>query len=148
MPCFNSAPSAAFRARWPRVRAPWAGAAIVLALILTGCANPLPENATVSEQIAASACYNDCFANRQTCDEHARFDYRQCQAGYTSAFGDYRGCLASSLERDDCGFVWWPCAENLYGACANRHRDCQAVCRATYAPPESRVLAPRMVGTP
>ncbi|EXJ13867.1 hypothetical protein [Imhoffiella purpurea] len=103
--------------------------ALGLAILLGGCAKPLVLDATLPQQFAEIACVEECRATKEQCDADARYDYRQCQAGYDTSFRTYRWCLASAIDRDDCGYPGWSCAENLYGYCSNRYHDCEKACR-------------------
>ncbi len=106
-----------------------AGVTLLSLFLLGGCAGPLGPGAAPEQQLAAIRCISDCQHTKDACVEDARYDYQQCQAGYSSSFRDYRGCLASAADRDDCGYPWWSCAENLYGYCTNRYSDCERACR-------------------
>jgi len=99
-------------------------------LLLTACAKPLVLDSTLPQQFAEISCVNSCRVTKEACDKDARYDNRQCQAGYSESFRDYRWCLASAIDREDCGYPWWPCAENLYGYCINRYNDCERACRS------------------
>ena len=101
-----------------------------LVLLATGCAGPSGGERGLADRVAEIGCLSECRARREQCDADARFDYRQCQAGYVDAFSDYRWCLASAIERNDCGYPWWSCAENRHGYCANRASECESACRA------------------
>lgn len=101
--------------------------------LLGGCSHPLVSDAPLPQQVAEVRCISECRATKDRCDADARFDYRQCQAGYGEAFREYRWCLASSFERRECGYPWWSCAENLYGYCANRAAECEAGCRSAWS---------------
>ncbi|WP_373508216.1 hypothetical protein, partial [Thiocapsa sp.] len=92
-----------------------------------------PGSTSLPEQLAELSCIGGCQGARDTCNANARYDYRQCQAGYSQAFVDYRWCLASAFERSECGYPWWSCAENLYGYCANRAAECERACRSRNA---------------
>lgn len=104
-------------------------AALVGGILSSGCAHNQSGDATLSSRIAEVACVSRCKGVQDSCNADARFDYRQCQAGYSEAFRDYRWCLASAVSRSECGYPWWPCAENLYGYCANRAAECERACR-------------------
>jgi hypothetical protein len=131
--------SAAGRARRARVGqtasesglVPHAGGALLLlgAALALGCAQPGSVQ-TVPNQLAELACIGRCKSQQEACNADARHDYRQCQAGYTQDFTTYRWCLASAMQRGECGYPGWPCAENLYGYCANRATECARACRA------------------
>jgi hypothetical protein len=112
-------------------------ASLLLAALACGCARS-PGSTSLPEQLAELSCIGACQGARDRCNADARYDYRQCQAGYSQAFVDYRWCLASAFERSECGYPWWSCAENLYGYCANRAAECERACR-------SRSKAPRSV---
>lgn len=92
---------------------------------------------TLPQQIAANmaenACINRCQATKDTCDDTARFDYAQCQAGYGQGVRDYRRCRVSSMDK--CGYFWWSCSENNYGYCTNRYWECRDACRQTRSHP-------------
>lgn len=103
---------------------------LLLAALPFGCA----QSPSLPEQLAELSCIGGCQGARDKCNADARYDYRQCQAGYSEAFVDYRRCLASAFERSECGYPWWSCAENLYGYCANRAAECEQACRARSAP--------------
>lgn len=115
---------------FPTIHGPLLGAvlALVSALAMTGCAKPLVLDATLPQQFAEISCLEECRIARERCEADARYEYRQCQAGHGRSFEDYRWCLASASDRADCGYPWWPCAENLYGLCFNRHNDCKRAC--------------------
>lgn len=106
-----------------------AGTGLLSLLLLAACAKPLVLNATLPQQLAELRCINECRATKEGCVADARYDYRQCQAGYGSSFRVYRWCLASSSDRTQCGYPWWSCAENLYGYCANRYSECARACQ-------------------
>ncbi|NEX19050.1 hypothetical protein G3480_01750 [Thiorhodococcus mannitoliphagus] len=97
-------------------------------LALGGCAKSLSPDGPVPQQFVELSCLADCRTDKNNCDEEARYDYRQCEAGYANAFRGYRWCLASALGEDECGYPWWPCAGNLYGYCSNRYQECQRAC--------------------
>ncbi len=103
---------------------------LVLAALSGGCA----QAPGLPGQLAELSCIGGCQGVRDQCNADARYDYRQCQAGYSEAFVDYRWCLASAFERSECGYPWWSCAENLYGYCANRATECEQACRVRGAP--------------
>lgn len=98
-------------------------------LLLGGCVGPMGPGAAPEHQIAAIRCLSDCQHTKDACIVDARHDYQQCQAGYSASFRGYRGCLASSMSSNECGYPWWSCAENLYGYCTNRYSDCERACR-------------------
>jgi hypothetical protein len=108
--------------------------AALLGTLLAACTQPLVVDQSLPQQIATNlaenACFNRCQATKDACDGEARFDYAQCQAGYSASFRDYRRCLASSTER--CGYPWWSCSENNYGYCSNRYWECRDACRKTH----------------
>ena len=108
--------------------------ALAAAIMLAGCSQPLVLDETLPQQISANlaenACINRCQATKDACDEEARYDYAQCQAGYSQGFRNYRWCLASNWEK--CGYPWWSCSENNYGYCANRYWECRDACRTTH----------------
>lgn len=105
------------------------GAGFLSLLLLTACSRPLVLDATLPQQLAEVSCVEECRVTKEQCDEDARYDYRQCEAGYGKSFHDYRWCLASASESKECGYPWWPCAENLYGYCSNRYNECASACR-------------------
>lgn len=102
---------------------------LLLAGLSCGCARS-PGSASLPERLSELSCIGGCQGARDRCNADARYDYRQCQAGYSEAFRDYRWCLASAFERSECGYPWWSCAENLYGYCANRAVECERACRS------------------
>lgn len=106
----------------------------LLSALLVGCTHPLVLDETLPQQIATNlaenACINRCQTAKTACDDDARFDYAQCQAGYSQSLRDYRRCNASSMEK--CGYPWWSCSENNYGYCTNRYWECRDTCRQTY----------------
>ncbi|UHD15523.1 hypothetical protein [Thiocapsa bogorovii] len=106
---------------------------LLLAALSGGCA----QAPGLPGQLAELSCIGACQGARDRCNADARYDYRQCQAGYSEAFVDYRWCLASAFERSECGYPWWPCAENLYGYCANRAAECEQACRPQASPPHA-----------
>ena len=106
-----------------------AGLGLLSLLLLTACARPLVLDATLPRQVAELGCLSECRATREACNADARDEYRQCQAGYSSSFRVYRWCLASASEQGECGYPWWSCAENRFGYCTNRYRDCASACR-------------------
>ncbi len=103
---------------------------LLLAALSSSCA----QSPGLPGQLAELSCIGGCQGVRDQCNADARYSYRQCQAGYSEAFVDYRWCLASAFERSECGYPWWSCAENLYGYCANRATECAQACRARSAP--------------
>lgn len=124
-------PDTCFPSRDPRTVSSVAltiGIGLLTAFLLTGCAKPLVLDATLPQQFAEIDCIETCRSTKESCNADARYDYRQCQAGYTQSFSDYRWCLASASSKQDCGYPWWPCAENLYGYCSNRYNDCKRAC--------------------
>lgn len=98
----------------------WIVAAALL-LTLAGC------NARVVRDDKEVACVNRCRETREQCDDNARWEYKQCQAGYSAAQRDYRWC--NSADWDQCGYPWWSCSQNLYGYCSNRDAECRRTCR-------------------
>jgi hypothetical protein len=101
---------------------------VLTALLAAGCAQP----GSVQDgpnQLAELACIGRCKAVQEACNEDARYDYRQCQAGYSQEFTAYRWCLASAVRPSDCGYPGWTCAENFYGFCSNRASECARDCR-------------------
>jgi hypothetical protein len=120
----------------PRRSSPGSIRATVVALILiaagalAGCSPPLVLDQPLPQQIDRIGCVSRCQAVKDRCDDDARYDYRQCQAGYSDNMRDYRWCRASSAE--DCGYPWWSCAENSYGYCINRFSECRDACMAAY----------------
>lgn len=121
-----------FRPRAPR---PIIGlAALALVALSGGCVQPGTLGGHLPRQLTEIGCISRCREIQANCNADARFDYRRCQAGYSEAFRDYRWCLASAAERSECGYPWWPCAENLFGACANRAAECESTCRTPIPP--------------
>jgi hypothetical protein len=106
---------------------PSAGAVLLLALSVAGCTPPLVLDRTLPRQVAELGCIGRCQTIKDQCDDDARFDYQQCQAGYRGAQRAFRWCNAESQER--CGYPWWSCSENLYGYCSNRYWECYEACR-------------------
>jgi hypothetical protein len=104
-------------------------AGVVPLLLLAACSKPLVLDATLPQQFAEIDCVEQCRLTKEKCIADARYDYRQCEAGYGSSFNKYRWCLASASDKEQCGYPWWSCSENLYGYCTNRHSECQQVCR-------------------
>jgi len=117
------APASATGGRRRRVAAGWAAAAAAVLIALTGCA----ARDAVVRQVHENACRNRCQTVKDQCDDDARYDYRQCEAGYQRAQRDFRWCNSSS--EPECGYPWWSCSENLYGYCINRFRECSDACR-------------------
>lgn len=111
-----------------RQRLALAATVLIASLALWGCAKPLSPDGPVPQQFTELSCLADCRAAKKSCDAEARYDYRQCEAGYADSFRGYRWCLASAFSEQDCGYPWWSCAENLYGYCSNRHQECQRAC--------------------
>ncbi len=111
-----------------------AGMGLLSLLLLTACARPLMPDEPLPQQFAVLGCLEDCRVTKERCDQHARYDYRQCQAGYARSFQDYRWCLASAWTYEDCGYPWWSCAENLYGYCSNRQLECERACEGAAYP--------------
>lgn len=95
---------------------------VLSCLLLAACA-------TLPRQMAEIRCVEQCQLTKDQCDADARYDYRQCQAGYAESFRAYRWCLAAASERDQCGYPWWSCAENRFGYCTNRYHECAQHCR-------------------
>lgn len=118
----------------PRQLGTFALVAILLSLVVTGCAQHATSATHPVDHLRQLACIGRCQDVQEQCNAQARFDYRQCQAGYSAAFRDYRWCLASTFERSDCGYAWWPCAENRFGNCANQAADCEQACRRALTP--------------
>jgi len=110
-----------------RCRSAAAATAAAVLLALTGCAQLGSANARLARQVHEIGCISRCQTVKDQCDDAARFDYRQCEAGYEVAQRDFRWCNESSEER--CGYPWWSCSENLYGYCTNRFRECSDACR-------------------
>lgn len=104
-------------------------AGVVPLLLLAACSKPLVMDSTLPQQFAEIDCVEQCRHAKESCIADARYDYRQCQAGYNKSFDTYRWCLASARDKDECGYPWWSCAENLYGYCSNRHAECVQACR-------------------
>lgn len=100
---------------------------LTLALALVGCAEFVQGTERVVRQIDEAGCIGQCRTVKEKCDDNARYDFHQCEAGYQSAQRDYRWCNAADEER--CGYPWWSCSENLYGYCTNRFWECQDACR-------------------
>ncbi|NCA69500.1 MAG: hypothetical protein EOM91_05210 [Sphingobacteriia bacterium] len=123
--------------RFTRVSARWIAATLVSFLLLASCAPAQQSGKPWSQRLEERQCIEACQTTKAACETAARFDYRQCQADYSQAFRDYRWCLAAAANRGDCGYPWWPCAENSFGACANRASACERACRATPAPAET-----------
>jgi hypothetical protein len=96
-----------------------AAAAVVL-LALAGCAQTLRQMQEIS-------CIDRCQQTKDRCDADARYDFAQCQEGYSVANRDYRYCLAVGDRQ--CGYPWWPCSENRYGYCTNRYWECRHACQ-------------------
>jgi hypothetical protein len=109
-------------------------AAMALVALSAGCVKPGTLGEHVPRQLTEIGCISRCKEIQANCNADARFDYRRCQAGYSEAFRDYRWCLASAAERSECGYPWWPCAENLFGACTNRAAECESTCRTPIPP--------------
>jgi hypothetical protein len=116
-----------FRPHWPFA----AAASMLLTLILVGCAQIVQRSEDLARQAQELACINRCQGVKDQCDNDARFDFHQCQAGYRDAQRTFRWCNASNDEV--CGYPWWSCSENLYGYCTNRFWECRNACtRARY----------------
>lgn len=97
-------------------------AALITALLaVSGCT-----------QVREIGCTSECRTAKEKCDDNARYQYRQCEAGYATAQRDYRWCNSSSAE--ECGYPWWSCSENLYGYCTNRFNECLLACRRASYP--------------
>lgn len=106
-----------------------AGVGLFSLLLLVSCAGTRTPEAALSQRVAEIGCVSACRTTQDDCNADARAEYRQCQAGYTSAFRAYRWCLASASEPEQCGYPWWSCAENRFGYCTNRYRECASACR-------------------
>jgi hypothetical protein len=104
--------------------------AAVLVGVTAGCVPFRSLETSLPGKPTELACIDRCRDIQGSCNADARFDYRQCQAGYGESFRDYRRCLASAFERSDCVYPWWPCAENRFGYCANRAAECKDACRS------------------
>jgi hypothetical protein len=104
-------------------------AASVLLLVLVGCAQPVRSPEDLVRQVQEIGCISRCQETKDQCDSDARFDYAQCQAGYSASNRDYRWCLAAGDRQ--CGYPWWSCSENRYGYCTNRYWECHSACRRT-----------------
>lgn len=128
-----------------RLSATLMGAALISLLLLGGCSRSPGTGPTLSERASQLACVNACRETLEECEQEARFEYRQCQAGYSAAFRDYRWCLASALERGECGYPWWACAENRFGYCSNRATECERACRTASAEQTASPQPPRPV---
>ncbi len=109
--------------------------AALAVLLLGGCSRPLVLDETLPQQLQEIGCISRCQETKVSCDADARFDYRQCEAGYSRSFRDYRWCNASS--REHCGYPWWSCSENRYGYCSNRYWECHQGCLSTYRRPDA-----------
>ncbi|WP_157817916.1 hypothetical protein [Candidatus Thiodictyon syntrophicum] len=120
----NPNPAPAMGGRRRRVAAGWVTAAAVLCA-LTGCSAHTRD--AVARQVHEIGCLSRCQSVKDRCDDDARYDYRQCEAGYQVAQRDFRWCNSSS--EPECGYPWWSCSENLYGYCTNRFRECSDACR-------------------
>ncbi len=110
-----------------------AGILILSLPLLTGCAGAGGPAGGVFGRMAEAGCVSQCRAIKDECVADARFEYRQCEAGYSQTFRDHRWCLASAFKRDECGYPWWSCAQNGYGYCINRASECEQACRAAAA---------------
>ncbi|WP_295386360.1 hypothetical protein [uncultured Thiodictyon sp.] len=113
----------------PRRRAATGGIAVAAVLLLTlaGCTQFAQRSQQLAEQAREITCLSQCRATKEHCDDDARWDYQQCQAGYSTAQRDYLWC--NSSDQPQCGYPWWSCSENLYGYCTNRYRECRVKCR-------------------
>jgi hypothetical protein len=109
-----------------RVAGPMAAASVLL-LALVGCAQPIRSPEDLARQVQEIGCISRCQETKDRCDADARFDYAQCQAGYSTSKRDYRWCLAAGNRQ--CGYPWWTCSENRYGYCTNRYWECHSACR-------------------
>ena len=98
--------------------------------LLAGCAQPPGGDGEVGRGLAVNACINRCQATKDKCDADARYDFAQCEAGYSTSWSDYRWCQSSALGTPNCGYPWWSCSQNLYGYCSNRYWECRDACRA------------------
>ncbi|WP_295456658.1 hypothetical protein [uncultured Thiodictyon sp.] len=125
-PCTRSPDPATGGAR-PRPGVAWVIAAALL-LTLAGCAQLASTSQRISKQVAEAPCVGRCRETKDRCDDNARFEYQQCQAGYNTAQRDYRRC--NTADWDPCGYPWWSCSQNLYGYCTNRYRECRLACRS------------------
>jgi hypothetical protein len=103
---------------------------LALALGVAGCAQFERDSERLARQVQEATCVSHCQGVKEQCDDNARFDYQQCQAGYQAAQRDFRWCNAADEEH--CGYPWWSCSENLYGYCTNRLWECRSACRNTY----------------
>jgi hypothetical protein len=110
-----------------------AAAFAALLLVLAGCAQLQRNTATLQRRVHEIGCTSECRKAKEQCDDNARYQYRQCEAGYVAAQRDFRWCNAK--DWDECGYPWWSCSENLYGFCTNRFNECALACRQnTMAP--------------
>ena len=107
-----------------------ASSSIALLVLLTGCARPLVLDGNLTQQFEKVGCIESCRLDKESCNADARYDYRQCQAGYGKSVRNYQWCRASARSEGECGYPWWSCAENLYGYCANRHSECVRACES------------------
>jgi hypothetical protein len=105
-----------------------AASALLLAMLaILGCTQPIRSAEDLARQVQEIGCISRCQETKDRCDSDARFDYAECQAGYSSSTRDYRRCLASGDGQ--CGYPWWSCSENRYGYCTNRYWECHSACR-------------------
>ena len=116
-------------ARYRRAAAIRDAAAAAVLLALAGCAQFAGTSGPLARQVHEISCISRCQTAKDHCDDNARFDYQQCEAGYQSAQRDFRWCNSGSEQQ--CGYPWWSCSENLYGYCTNRYRECSDACRQT-----------------
>ena len=127
-PLTGPAPAPARKLCVSRRAAVGIGVAVVL-LALVGCTQPIRSGEDLVRQVQEIGCISRCQEIKDRCDDDARFDYAQCQSGYSGAMRNYRWCLASN--RGECGYPWWSCSENRYGYCSNRYWECHNACRRT-----------------
>ncbi|HYN76559.1 MAG TPA: hypothetical protein VES73_02050 [Lamprocystis sp. (in: g-proteobacteria)] len=106
-----------------------AAAIALLILTLTSCTGFIADMQRLERQAQEITCVSHCQEVKDRCDDDARFAYQQCQAGYQTAQRNFRWCNAA--DKEHCGYPWWSCSENLYGACTNRWAECQSACRST-----------------
>jgi len=114
--------------RSPTARRVSLAAILAAPLLLTACAESMVLKAPEEERVAVLGCLDRCQQQRDSCQTRAREDYNQCEASWKANFRDYRWCLASASEPGECGYPWWSCAENHFGACANRYHECRQSC--------------------
>lgn len=98
-----------------------------VSLLLVACTQPIRSGDDLVRELQQIGCISRCQEIKDRCDADARFDYAQCQAGYSGAMRDYRWCLADA--GGECGYPWWSCSENRYGYCTNRYWECHTACR-------------------